>query len=236
MRVSPPCGGGPLLGSMANDGDSAGALGGMTTPALPVRLDRLHPLRQVPAGPCWNQHELTGLIAPEAAMREAAVLIGLIDRPGGQHVLLTRRTEGLRQHAGQVSFPGGTVDAQDADALSAALREAREEIGLPPGKVAPIGYLDPLATISGYRVLPVVARVAPDFVPIPQPAEVAAVFEVALDFLLDPGNLRETGWMVKGRVRHVLEFAEYPGAPGQRIWGVTASILFNLRQRLAQAG
>jgi len=175
---------------------------------------------------------LTGLLPSNTTLREAAVLIGLIERPAGLHVLLTRRTDGLRQHAGQVSFPGGVVDADDADALTAALREAHEEIGLPPARVQPLGWLDPLVTITGYRVLPVVAKIDPGFVPVPHPAEVADVFEVALDFLLNPEHLRKTSWKVAGRVRHVLEFSEYPDAPGQRIWGATASILFNLRQRL----
>jgi len=219
---------------VADDGHGAGA-GAQDAPvwSCPLRLQNaLYPLDRVPGGPGWNRHELTGLVAHEASMREAAVLVGLIDRPGGPHVLLTRRTEGLRQHAGQVSFPGGTVDTNDADALSAALREAREEIGLPPARVKPLGYLDPLVTISGYRVLPVVAALDPGFVPTPHPAEVAEVFEVALDFLLDPGNLRQTYFKLGRHPRRILEYARYPGAPGQRIWGVTASILFNLRTRL----
>jgi len=192
----------------------------------------LHPPDRPPIGPGWNQHELTGLLPSDAALREAAVLVGLIERPGGLHVLLTRRTDSLRQHAGQVSFPGGAVDAGDGDVLTAALREAHEEIGLPPALVGPLGYLDPLATLTGYRVLPLVAQIAPDFVPVPHPAEVAAVFEVELAFLLNPDNVRTIGWKVAGRVRHVLEFTRYPGAPEHRIWGATASILLNLRTRL----
>jgi len=192
----------------------------------------LHPPDRPPIGPGWNQHELTGLLPSGATLREAAVLVGLIERPDGLRVPLTRRTEGLRQHAGQVSFPGGVVDADDADALAAALREAHEEIGLPPALVEPLGWLDPLATITGYRVLPLVAQVDPDFVPVPHPAEVAAVFEVELAFLLNPANVRTIGWKVAGRVHHVLEFSEYPGAPEHRIWGATASILLNLRTRL----
>jgi len=195
----------------------------------------LHPLHRAPTGPGWNRQELTGLLRPDAILREAAVLVGLIERADGWYVLFTRRTDDLRQHAGQVSFPGGTVDAGDAGPLSAALREAEEEIGLSPTQVHPFGYLDPMTTITGYRVLPVVAHVAADFVPVPHPAEVAAVFEVELDFLLDPGNLHQISGEAGGQVRHVLEFAEYPGAPGQRIWGATAAIVFNLRQRLQAA-
>jgi len=204
--------------------------------ALSSRIQAaLHRLDCIPAGAGWNRHELSGLVSPDAALHEAAVLVGLMERPGGLHVLLTRRTDDLRQHAGQVSFPGGRVDAGDADALAAALREAHEEIALPPALVRPLGYLDPLATITGYRVLPVVAVIDPDFVPVPHPAEVADVFEVALDFLLDPGNLRHIRWHAAGRVRRVPEYTDYPGAPGQRIWGATALILSNLRQRLQVA-
>jgi len=224
------------VGDGAHAGAQLGVSFAVDAPGLTRLNEALYPLQRPPTGPGWNQHELTRLIAPDAAMREAAVLLGLIERPGGMHVLLTRRTEALRQHAGQVSFPGGAVDAGDADALSAALREVQEEIGLASAQVQPLGYLDPLATLTGYRVLPVVARVDPGFVPVPHPAEVAAVFEVRLDFLLDPANLRRTGWNVAGRIRHVLEFARYPGAPEHRIWGVTASILLNLRQRLEAAG
>jgi len=204
----------------------------MNTPLCLGELQRaLHRVDSVPVGPAWNRDELLGLPTP-LHLREAAVLVGLVQRSGCLHVLLTRRTEGLRQHAGQVSFPGGTVDAGDADVLSAALREAEEEIGLPRARVYPLGWLDPLETTSGYRVLPVVAQLEPGFIPVPQPEEVAEVFEVDLDFLLEPAHLRQSTWKVAGKTRRILEFAEYPGAPGQRIWGVTASIMFNLRQRL----
>ena len=200
-----------------------------------LHLDRiaqaLHPLDAEPAGPEWNLDELDGLLGA-APPRAAAVLLGLVDRGEGLNLVLTRRNDDLRLHAGQVSLPGGRVDPEDADALHAALREADEEIGLQPAQARPLGYLDPVRTVTGYRVVPLIAEVDPAFVARADPAEVAAVFEVPLSFLLARGHLRTLRMDFGGRPRRVLEYAPYPGAPGHRIWGVTASILYNLRQRL----
>ncbi len=192
----------------------------------------LHPLARPPREDGWNLAELDGLLPAGLVATEAAVLVGLVARGSGPSVILTRRTEGMRQHPGQVSFPGGRVEPGDAGALDAALREADEEIGLPAAQALPMGWLDPLTTISGYRVLPVVARIAEDFVPVPDPREVAEVFEVPLAFLLSPDSLRRVEIELGGRVRQVLEFRPHRDAARQRIWGATASILFNLRQRL----
>ena len=126
------------------------------------------------------------------------------------------------------------MEPEDAGPADAALREAQEEIGVAPSLVAPLGFLDPMLTITGFRVLPVVARVDPGYVAIPDPNEVAEVFEVDLDFLLAPDSLRSIGMDYRGRVRHVLEFERAPRVPQHRIWGVTAAILFNLRERLAR--
>jgi 8-oxo-dGTP pyrophosphatase MutT (NUDIX family) len=208
----------------------------------------LHPLDAAPVGPGWNQDELDGLLPADAALVDAAVLVPLVRRAAfdgahsndtdssGTHlaVLLTRRTDALRHHAGQVSFPGGRVDAIDAGPVDAALREAQEEIGLAPAHAQLLGYLDPLATVTGYRVLPVVARIPADFVPQPEPSEVAEVFEVPLQWLMAPENLARIAIEFGGRARHVLEFRRHDSNPEQRIWGVTASILFNLRERLAE--
>ncbi len=200
----------------------------------PALHGALHPLAAMPSGAPWNYDELADLLGDAPAV-DAAVLVGLVPRDSGLQVLLTRRTDSLRHHAGQVSFPGGRIEADDLDVVSAALREAREEIGLGLDLATPLGFLDPLITITGFRVLPVVARIDPRFVAVPDPGEVAEVFEVDLDFLMHPDNLEHVDIDYRGRSRHVLQFRSPPQAPQQRIWGVTASILFNLRERLARA-
>lgn len=193
----------------------------------PHLVAALHALETPPGGPGWNLDELRDLL-PAGDSAAAAVLVGLVPRREGTQVLLTRRTDGLRHHGGQVSFPGGRIEATDRDAVAAAIRETREEIGLPPAQIAPLGFLDPLATITGFRVLPVVAIVSPDYVALPDPGEVADVFEVPLAFLLDPANLATRTFDLFGRPRSVWEYRY----PSQRIWGATASILLNLRERL----
>ncbi|GAB1408069.1 hypothetical protein MASR1M8_19880 [Thermomonas brevis] len=191
----------------------------------------LHPLEAPPADLPWNAHELEGLLRP-GAPREAAVLVGLIDGRHGADVLLTRRSDGLRQHGGQVSFPGGRIEPGDPSPAAAALREASEEVGLPDTQASVLGYLDPLLTISHFRVLPVVVAIDPAFEPRPDPGEVADVFRVPFDVLMDPAMLENIALEFGGRTRHVFQYRYGP----QRIWGATASILFNLRERLARAG
>ena len=190
----------------------------------------LHPLQGPPQGDGWNRSELEDLLPP-GPLVEAAVLAGIVPRANGAQVILTRRTETLRQHGGQVGFPGGRTEPDDADAVAAALRESHEEIALPPDQVQVLGYLDPFVTITGYRVTPVVAVIDPLFKPIPSPDEVADVFEVPLDYLMAPDSLRHVEIIHRGRVRHVLEYSW----PGQRIWGATAAMLYNLRRRLENA-
>jgi len=182
----------------------------------------------------WNHSEVQDLLSEAATLRDAAVLVGLVDRDDGWQVLLTRRTDALRHHAGQVSFPGGAVEPGDGGVVAAAVRETVEEIGLSPAHVVPLGVLPALCTITGFRVVPVVATIDPAYVVQPDPAEVDEAFEVPLDFLLDPGNLATLQLDYAGRPRRVLEFVERDG-PRRRIWGATASILFNLRERMAAA-
>jgi 8-oxo-dGTP pyrophosphatase MutT (NUDIX family) len=160
----------------------------------------------------------------------AAVLVAVTDRPS-PGVILTQRTDSLRRHAGQIAFPGGRIDPGDADAAAAALREAREEIGLAPQAVELVGMADRYRTITGFEVQPVVGVIAPDLEFIRQPEEVAAVFEVPLDFVLDPANHVETSVEWQGRDRHYYEIAWQE----HRIWGATAAMLVNLSRRLKWA-
>lgn len=190
----------------------------------------LHPLGEAPTGPGWNRDELADLLPPQMPLRPAAVLVALVERRDGPQVLLTRRTEALRHHAGQIAFPGGRIEPDDASPVAAALREAQEEVGLSESLSSPLGYLDPFVTITGFHVFPVVASVRGAFVPAPDPSEVAEAFEVPLAFLLDPANVQAHDVDFQGRRRRVLEFRY----GGRRIWGATAAMLVNFRQRLEQ--
>ena len=166
----------------------------------------------------------------DGAPMPAAVLVAVTDRPS-PGVILTQRTDSLRRHAGQIAFPGGRIDPGDADATAAALREAREEIGLQPDAVELVGVADRYRTITGFEVQPVVGVIAPGLSFVPQPEEVAAVFEVPLDFVLDPANHVETSVEWQGRDRHYYEIAWQQ----HRIWGATAAMLVNLSRRLRWA-
>ena len=161
------------------------------------------------------------------AARPAAVLIPVVDR-STPTVILTQRTADLPSHPGQIAFPGGKIDGTDADPLAAALRETKEEIGLDPHFIDPIGYLDIYLTFSGFRILPSVARVAPDYSLVLNTGEVTEAFEVPLAFLMTPANHQFLTRDWKGIQR------QYYAMPYQQryIWGVTAGIVRNLYERI----
>ncbi len=154
-------------------------------------------------------------------LKDAAVLIPVVDRGSEPTVVLTLRTEHLASHAGQVAFPGGKIDLADDGPLGAALREAHEEIGLDPAVVRPIGQLPPYLTGSGYKIVPIIGVLPPDLLLEPNPGEVADVFEVPLAFLMDPANHQRQSRVWGGETRYF-----YAMPYGERyIWGVTAGIV-----------
>ena len=178
----------------------------------------------VPGQTLARSRELRGYFPPDPA--PAAVLVPLIDRDAGPTVLLTRRGRDLRNHAGQVSFPGGQIEARDRDPAAAALREAYEEIGLEGRFVTVLGYLPDHIVISGFRVTPVVARIAPGFDLRPDRQEVDAVFEVPLAYVFDPRNHRPR--RVRLRDPSVeIEMIDIPYGE-HNIWGATAGMLLAL--------
>ncbi len=167
-------------------------------------------------------------LRPKRTLRDAAVLVGVVDHEHGPTVLLTRRTEHLLDHAGQVSFPGGRVEAEDRGPVRAALRETREEIGLMSSFVEVVGTLAPYRTITHYVVTPVLALVRPGFTLQPDVFEVAEVFEVPLALIRDPTRRQRRSRSVMGvEVGYwAYEFE------GRLIWGATAAMLVELCQRL----
>lgn len=166
-----------------------------------------------------------------APLMNAAVLVAVTDRsrPG---VILTQRTDTLSRHPGQVAFPGGRIDPGDSGAIDAALREAEEEIALPRDRVIVIGEADRYRTVTGFDVTPVIGIVPPDLILVPSAAEVAQVFEVPLDFVLDAANHVEATVEWQGRNRHYYEI----NWDGHRIWGATAAMIVNLSRRLRWNG
>jgi 8-oxo-dGTP pyrophosphatase MutT (NUDIX family) len=156
----------------------------------------------------------------------AAVLIAITDRqePG---VILTVRREHMRTHAGQVAFPGGRIDPGE-DAVTAALREAHEEILLDPSVAELAGSIEPYRTVTGYIVTPLICVVPPDLPLEPHEHEVAAWFEAPLKYLLDPANQCQRSALFQGRQRHYYEIIW----EGRRIWGATAAMIVNLSRRL----
>lgn len=169
------------------------------------------------------------LVCPDR-LRPAAVLIPIVARTP-LSVLLTVRSDRLPSHAGQISFPGGKLEAGDAGPAEAAIREAYEEIGLESRFIEPVGHLDWYRSRTGYVISPLVALVQPGYDLRPDPGEVAEIFEVPLHFLLDAGNHRRHSRAWQGRQRH---FHAMPYEE-RYIWGITAGIIKNLHERLTGA-
>ena len=163
-------------------------------------------------------------IFPQKPLTSAAVLIALVERSTGIHIILTRRQEHLRDHSGQISFPGGRVEATDSSTQIAALREASEEIGLDPKLPQLLGELDLYVTRTGFIITPVVALLAPPFSLRAAPAEVAEIFEIPLSFILDSKNHHIESHFYQGQERRffVLPFED------RHIWGATAGMLVML--------
>lgn len=161
---------------------------------------------------------------------DAAVLIPLIARENGLHVILTKRSPNLAHHAGQISFPGGRLAAEDNGPQAAALREAGEEIGILPVQVEFLGRCPFHDTVTGFRIFPFVAAIASEFEPVLQAEEVESVFEAPFLFLTDPANFRTERivWQGKQRRYHAVPYGPH------YIWGATAAILYGLARRLRQ--
>ncbi|WP_394243242.1 CoA pyrophosphatase [Vibrio astriarenae] len=166
---------------------------------------------------------------PTEAFRPAAVLIGFIERPTGISVVLTKRSEHLRHHPGQISFPGGKQDPTDASLTDTALRETEEEIGISRELITTFGTLPPLPTISQFNVTPILAFIAPNHQLLINRDEVAEVIEVPVAKLLKPGALKTTTFTLKN-THHRLFGISYKN---HFIWGVTGQILHNLALHLS---
>jgi 8-oxo-dGTP pyrophosphatase MutT (NUDIX family) len=176
-----------------------------------------------------EEHDLHMISVREGTrVIDAAVLVPLVNRPQGVQLLLTQRPSHLRDHGGQVSFPGGRVDPEDADREATALRELAEEVGIGPERVTLLGRLPGYEIPSGFRITPVVGWLEPPFEVVPDALEVADVFEAPLAYFLDPANYQRREYRFRGRHRHYLAI---PWA-GRYIWGATAGMLYSLCRML----
>lgn len=182
-----------------------------------------------PAGATPAELSAAPILADPVLAKPAAVLVPIVMRPHGATLLLTLRAAHLSAHAGQVAFPGGRMEANDAGPAEAALREAEEEIGLDARFAEPLGFLDPYLTGTGYRITPFVALVRPGFSLRLDPAEVADAFEIPLDHALDPRRHERRTRTWRGVERHFFAIA----GTTPEVWGATAGIIRTLYERLS---
>lgn len=210
---------------MSNHGPAA-ARSRVFTPAFVS--DRLLPLTEGDPPELPDTRGYADLLPTD--LTDSAVLVLVIDSGNCPRVVLNKRTDSLRHHAGQISFPGGRREPDDRSLLQTALRETNEELGIPCDVPTIIGRLDPIATITGFLVAPFVGWTHQEVALRPDPVEVADAFTVPLDYLLDLNNYHTESAMFRGRKRHysVIHYE------GHRIWGATAQILINLRERLRE--
>ena len=214
-----------------NDAATHSAISATAPAPLRSQVERaLRALDDLPRGDELGDHDLNPSLPRANPRRPAAVLVPLVERPDGHTVLLTRRSEHLHDHPGQVSFPGGRLDDTDRGPIHAALRETAEEIGLGREYVELAGLLDGYETVTGYGVTPVVGFIQPGFALTLDGFEVAEAFEVPLAFFLDEASRRIHSRMRDGRRRYYYAF-DYAD---RYIWGATAGMLVNLQRRIAR--
>lgn len=194
-------------------------------PTTPVR-DRLLQALAAPAGPSSDFDLNPGASVPDVQLRPAGVLAAF-DAESGD-LVLTKRSSQLRHHPGQIALPGGKVDPTDADAIAAALREAREEVGLDPAQVEVLGTSAPHRTITNFAMVPVIGLIHGPFHPRPEAGEVAEVFTVPFDHIANPNNylIERRLWRGDWRVYRIVPYGPY------YIWGATARVLHSLALRL----
>ena len=190
---------------------------------------RLDPIEGYdPANPSRRIGDFEGLLPADTLIRPAAVLVPLVEHEAGLTVLLTRRADALRNHSGQVAFPGGRCDPGELP-WQTALREAEEEIGLDPAHVTLAGLSSIYRTGTGFDIMPVIGFVEPGFDLVANPEEVADIFETPFGFLMDPGNHEQRVWrQTDGRTRHYYAMTY----EDREIWGATAGMLRELYERL----